>query len=203
MRRKKSNWSLNQYSCFTMPRPRTISSREVPQRQDFDLWWASHLRRREPAIIHPCQRIRRYLIWMHTSQSGAFSYMPPSSLILSSTRKGVYWLLSSITLSAKCRTSQYLNIPGSFLLCIRKPSNFFSSKDWFSIDSSADEGTRLDTPMSQRIMDETRIATHAGPWQTAATYLSPLQNASTSLAQSGSVAKSIPGPCPPIKKTAA
>ena len=52
-------------------------------------------------------------------------------------------------------------------------------------------------------MRETRIATHAGPWQTAATYLPPLQNASTSLAQSGSLAKSIAGPCPPTKNMAA
>jgi len=52
-------------------------------------------------------------------------------------------------------------------------------------------------------MGETRMATHARPWQTAATYLSPLQNASTSLSQSGSVAKLIAGPCPPTKKMAA
>jgi len=51
-------------------------------------------------------------------------------------------------------------------------------------------------------MGETRIATHAGLWQTTATYLSPLQNVSTSLAQSGSVAKLIPGPCSPTKKMA-
>jgi len=56
--------------------------------------------------------------------------------------------------------------------------------------------------MSHRNMGETRIATHAGLWQTTATYLSPLQNVSTSLAQSGSVAKLIPGLCSPTKKMA-
>ena len=94
--------------------------------------------------------------------------------------------------------------PSNFCFCIRKSGNFLASKDGFSIDSSADEGTGFKcTNESYRNMGDHRIATHAVPWQTAATCLSPLQNASTSLVQSGSVAKSISGPHPPTKKIAA
>ena len=43
---------------------------------------------------------------------------------------------------------------------------------------STDEGTKPDRPMSCRNISETRIATYAGPWQTAVIYLSPLNKSS-------------------------